>query len=62
MKRDSAASIESADKKASVSGLGVRLRHTRLVAGLTLIQLAQKAECSESLISKIERGLSLIHI
>jgi transcriptional regulator with XRE-family HTH domain len=66
MKRDSVASIESVDKKASVSSLGVRLRHTRLVAGLTLIQLAKKAECSESLISKIERGsatpsLAMLH-
>jgi len=59
-KRSTAASAETVDKavekKTSVSGLGVRLRHTRLVAGLTLIQLAKKAECSESLISKIERG------
>ncbi|MFT5532144.1 MAG: quercetin dioxygenase-like cupin family protein/DNA-binding XRE family transcriptional regulator [Burkholderiaceae bacterium] len=38
--------------------LGLRLRHTRLVAGLTLLQLAQKASCSESLISKIERSLA----
>jgi transcriptional regulator with XRE-family HTH domain len=49
---------EPSDKKAPASGLGVRLRHTRLVAGLTLLQLAQKADCSESLISKIERGLT----
>ena len=55
-KRSTAASVETVEKKTSVSGLGVRLRHTRLVAGLTLIQLAKKAECSESLISKIERG------
>lgn len=50
----------------AVSGLGVRLRHSRLVAGLTLLQLAQAAECSESLISKIERGsatpsLTMLH-
>lgn len=38
--------------------LGLRLRHARLVAGLTLLQLAQKASCSESLISKIERSLA----
>lgn len=36
----------------------MHLRHARLVAGLTLLQLAQKAECSESLISKIERSLA----
>jgi transcriptional regulator with XRE-family HTH domain len=36
--------------------LGGRLRHARRMAGLTLLQLAQKAHCSESLISKIEKG------
>lgn len=46
--------------------LGVRLRHARLVAGLTLLQLAQKAACSESLVSKIEHGaatpsLAMLH-
>jgi transcriptional regulator with XRE-family HTH domain len=49
--------IEGADKSASPSAvLGMRLRHARRVAGLTLLQLAQKAQCSESLISKIENG------
>lgn len=42
--------------KATPAGLGVRLRHARRVAGLTLLQLAQAAGCSESLISKIEHG------
>jgi transcriptional regulator with XRE-family HTH domain len=46
------------EKKAPLAGLGTRLRHTRLVAGLTLLQLAGKVACSESLISKIERGLA----
>ncbi|WP_454720780.1 MULTISPECIES: helix-turn-helix domain-containing protein [Cupriavidus] len=36
--------------------LGLQLRHARLVAGYTLLQLSQKAGCSESLISKLERG------
>jgi transcriptional regulator with XRE-family HTH domain len=36
--------------------LGARLRHARRMAGLTLLQLAQKAHCSDSLISKIEKG------
>ena len=44
------------DNKAASAGLGVRLRHARRVAGLTLLQLAQAAGCSESLISKIEHG------
>lgn len=46
--------------------LGVKLRHARLVAGLTLLQLSQKAGCSESLISKLEHGaanpsLTMLH-
>jgi len=48
------------------SMLGVRLRHARLVAGLTMMQVAQKSQCSESLISKIEAGqaspsLAMLH-
>ncbi|WP_342050640.1 MULTISPECIES: helix-turn-helix domain-containing protein [unclassified Cupriavidus] len=38
--------------------LGLRLKHARLVAGLTLLQVARKADCSESLLSKLERGLA----
>jgi len=38
--------------------LGLRLKHARLVAGLTLLQIARKADCSESLLSKLERGLA----
>jgi transcriptional regulator with XRE-family HTH domain len=46
--------------------LGVRLRHARRVAGLTMTQVAQKSQCSESLISKIENGqaspsLAMLH-
>ena len=44
--------------KSPIANLGVRLRHARLVAGLTLLQLAQKAACSESLISKLEHGVA----
>jgi transcriptional regulator with XRE-family HTH domain len=56
----------SRDNKPVAAGLGVRLRHSRLVVGLTLLQLAQAAGCSESLISKIERGsatpsLAMLH-
>jgi transcriptional regulator with XRE-family HTH domain len=55
-KQDSVA-IEEAEKGASPAAiLGMRLRHARRVADLTLVQLAQKAQCSESLISKIENG------
>jgi transcriptional regulator with XRE-family HTH domain len=49
-----------------LSMLGVRLKHARLVAGLTMSQVAQKSQCSESLISKIENGqaspsLAMLH-
>ncbi|WP_293779558.1 XRE family transcriptional regulator [uncultured Oxalicibacterium sp.] len=65
-KKNDVLTDESVDKKAGPSGLGVRLRYARVIAGLTLLQVAQKAECSESLISKIERGsatpsLAMLH-
>lgn len=46
--------------------LGVRIRHARRVAGLTLTQVAAQADCSESLVSKIENGqatpsLAMLH-
>ena len=41
------------------SVLAMRLRHARLVAGMTLKQLAEAAQCSESLISKIERNAAM---
>lgn len=63
---DSVQPVPSRDCPSPASMLGVRLRHARLVAGYTLIELARKAECSESLISKIERGsatpsLAMLH-
>ena len=55
---------EIADRQPSM--LGVRIRHARRIAGLTLIQVASKAQCSESLVSKIENGqatpsLAMLH-
>ncbi|XAH24964.1 XRE family transcriptional regulator [Xylophilus sp. GW821-FHT01B05] len=49
-----------------LAGLGLRLKHARMVQGLTLRQLADAAGCSESMLSKIERGhampsLSALH-
>lgn len=46
--------------------LGARIRHARRVAGLTLTQVALKAQCSESLVSRIENGqatpsLAMLH-
>jgi quercetin dioxygenase-like cupin family protein len=52
--------------KPAAAALGLRLRHARLVAGLTLLQLAPAAGCSESLVSKLEHGsaspsLAMLH-
>jgi transcriptional regulator with XRE-family HTH domain len=46
--------------------IGVRLRHGRMTMGLRLRELADKAKCSESMISKIENGravpsLNILH-
>jgi transcriptional regulator with XRE-family HTH domain len=53
--------IARARKKAKTvstpeSRLGLKMRHTRLLKGLTLKKLADLAECSESLLSRIENG------
>jgi transcriptional regulator with XRE-family HTH domain len=37
-------------------GLGVRLKHARMVRGITLKQLASEVHCSESMLSKIENN------
>lgn len=55
---------ENAGKQPSM--LGARIRHARRVADLTLTQVALKAQCSESLVSKIENGqatpsLAMLH-
>jgi transcriptional regulator with XRE-family HTH domain len=36
------------------AAIGIRLRHARMVRGMTLKELADEAECSESMLSKIE--------
>lgn len=36
--------------------IGLKMRHTRLLRGLTLRKLAELAACSESLLSRIENG------
>lgn len=41
-----------------VSPLGTRIRHQRKFSGLTIKQVAELAGCSESLISKMENGVS----
>lgn len=44
----------SSHNQEGLPGLGARLKHARLVAGLTLRQVAEQAGCSESLVSKLE--------
>jgi len=39
--------------------VGVRLRHARMTRHLTLRELAAKAGCSESMVSKVENGRAL---
>lgn len=39
--------------------VGVRLRHARMTRRLTLREVAEKAQCSESMVSKVENGRAL---
>lgn len=39
--------------------VGVRLRHARMTRRLTLRELAEKAQCSESMVSKVENARAL---
>ncbi len=52
----SGASKPSADTTPNEARIGVKIRHTRMLKGLTLKQLADEVGCSESLLSKIENG------
>lgn len=45
-----------ADKSIADTQVGSKLRYTRRLRGLTLKEVADAAECSESLLSKIENG------
>jgi len=50
----------------AAGGFGPRLRHARLVKGLTLKEVANSAGCSESLVSKLDHGkaspsISMLH-
>ena len=45
-----------ADPDLALSALGPRLKHARMVRSLTLKALADAAGCSESLLSRVERG------
>ncbi len=51
---------------ASEFHIGAKLKHARLLRGMRLVDVAEKADCSESLLSKIENNkatpsLSLLH-
>lgn len=64
--RQPAAEMVEEGAAKSSSRLGVRIRHARRVVHLTLTQVAAKAGCSGSLISKIENGqatpsLAMLH-
>jgi transcriptional regulator with XRE-family HTH domain len=41
---------------APLARLGLRIRHARMLHGLTLKALAEAAQCSESLLSRVERS------
>lgn len=41
------------------SHLGIRIRHARMLRGMTLKRLAETAQCSESLLSRIERNQTM---
>lgn len=52
-------------KKSNVR-LGIHLRHARKMKGMTLSELSEQAQCSQSLLSKIENGkanpsLNMLH-
>src|SRR5260370_26046489 len=52
--------VAAVKKKAPVAAteirVGLKMKHTRLLKGLTLKQLAGLAGCSESVLSRIENG------
>jgi transcriptional regulator with XRE-family HTH domain len=45
--------------ESGLAALGPRLKHARMVRGMTLKALARTADCSESLLSRVERGQAM---
>lgn len=43
----------------TLPALGLRIKHARMLHGMTLKALAQAAQCSESLLSRIERSQAM---
>ncbi|AXK79419.1 cupin domain-containing protein [Pseudolabrys taiwanensis] len=41
------------------AALGIKLKHARMVLGITLKELAERAKCSESMLSKIENDKAM---
>lgn len=58
-KRRSPTKQAAASPEGTNEYLGVRLRHRRMTKGLRLKDVAEDADCSESMISKIENGLAV---
>ena len=55
---DSSQATEASDSAASPA-LGLRIKYARTLHGMTLKALAQAAQCSESLLSRIERNQAM---
>lgn len=49
-----AAAVKNDGGAEQPAALGVKLKHARMVVGMTLKELADKAQCSESMLSKVE--------
>jgi len=56
MPRSRKAAPATAVENPSDIRVGAKLKHARLLLGMTLKQVSEAAECSESLLSKIENG------
>lgn len=52
------AAPESEPAEMSLAALGLRIKHARMLRELTLKALSQRAGWSESMLSKVERGLA----
>lgn len=54
-----ATGVADGDERALRTRLGTRLRSRRKERGLTMVVLAHRAQCSQSLLSKVESGVLL---
>ena len=58
-KKSAASQSPQATESPALSALGLRIKHARLLHGMTLKALAAAAQCSESLLSRIERNQAM---